>query len=355
MLSITGHRPLRALLYAAALLPLALGGANSSAQSNTPAQQSPIAQLTQPAQTPQSNNAILLTDPVSDPHLADVTYFTTTGHTLRGSFLEYWQHNGGLAQFGYPLTEEFTEPMGPNNGPIMVQYFERNRFEHHPENAGTQYEVLLGTLGREFHAQDAAAQTLPAPAVYFQETGHNLSGTFKAYWEAHGGLAVHGYPITEQFVETNPTNHKEYSVQYFERSRFELHPENAGSAYEVLLGQLGVQLSQKKGYPYGWYPLISHSADMSWISGYLALYEQPGCANSACGCSVFEYGNNRERVQLNTLAGGSYPFSRSISGAQVPLVAFGRGAQAQEHISICPAQPNVQGYFARRIQTNPVR
>jgi hypothetical protein len=29
----------------------------------------------------------------------------------------------------------------------MVQYFERARFELHPENAGTQYEVLLGQLG----------------------------------------------------------------------------------------------------------------------------------------------------------------------------------------------------------------
>src|SRR5262249_29825445 len=30
-----------------------------------------------------------------------------------------------------------------------VQYFERNRFEYHPENKGTQYEVLLGLLGTQ--------------------------------------------------------------------------------------------------------------------------------------------------------------------------------------------------------------
>jgi hypothetical protein len=30
-----------------------------------------------------------------------------------------------------------------------VQYFERNRFEYHAENAGTRYEVLLGLLGRQ--------------------------------------------------------------------------------------------------------------------------------------------------------------------------------------------------------------
>jgi hypothetical protein len=31
---------------------------------------------------------------------------------------------------------------------FAVQYFERRRMEHHPENAGTSYEVLLGLLGR---------------------------------------------------------------------------------------------------------------------------------------------------------------------------------------------------------------
>jgi hypothetical protein len=30
-----------------------------------------------------------------------------------------------------------------------VQYFERNRFEYHPENAGTPFEVLLGLLGNQ--------------------------------------------------------------------------------------------------------------------------------------------------------------------------------------------------------------
>ena len=56
-------------------------------------------------------------------------YFSQTGHTLRGKFLDYWQENGGLSQFGYPLTEEFFEPDGPDNTFLQVQYFERNRFE----------------------------------------------------------------------------------------------------------------------------------------------------------------------------------------------------------------------------------
>src|SRR5205823_5144403 len=154
------------------------------------------------------------------------------------------------------------------NAPLDVQYFERNRFEAHPEYAGTPYAVELGALGRAFHAPDPPAVPLPAPARYFAETGHNLSGAFAAYWEAHGGLFVHGYPLTEPFPEVNPTDGKTYTVQYFERSRFELHPENAGTPYEVLLGLLGTQLAQKLGYLYGRYPLYGYAADFSWFAGW---------------------------------------------------------------------------------------
>jgi hypothetical protein len=34
-----------------------------------------------------------------------------------------------------------------------VQYFERNRLEYHPENAGSKFEMLLGLLGSEAFQQ----------------------------------------------------------------------------------------------------------------------------------------------------------------------------------------------------------
>src|SRR5689334_2032092 len=49
----------------------------------------------------------LPTDRVPDPHVSGVVWFAATGHTLRGTFLKYWNQFGGLAQFGYPITEEF--------------------------------------------------------------------------------------------------------------------------------------------------------------------------------------------------------------------------------------------------------
>ncbi|MBC8161104.1 MAG: hypothetical protein H7Z42_07775, partial [Roseiflexaceae bacterium] len=68
--------------------------------------------------------------------------FGQTGHCIGGRFAEYWQQNGGLAVFGYPLSDELTE------GGRTVQYFERQRFELHRENAAP-YDVLLGLLGEE--------------------------------------------------------------------------------------------------------------------------------------------------------------------------------------------------------------
>jgi hypothetical protein len=227
-----------------------------------------------------------LTDPVPDPKLRGVSWFADTGHTLRGPFLDYWRSHGGLAQFGYPLTEEFAEPVGPEGTPYTVQYFERNRFEYHPENRGTAFEVLLGTLGVQFRLADPPAPPLPAPATYFRETGHNLDGAFRKYWETHGGLPIHGYPITEPALEKSPTDGKQYLVQWFERSRLELHPEHSGTEYELLLGLLGVQLVQRQGYLSGAYPPYGHAGDYSWLAGYFKL-DPRKCA--PCGCSTINF------------------------------------------------------------------
>jgi hypothetical protein len=84
--------------------------------------------------------------PRADPR-PDADYFPETGHNLRGWFRDYWRQHGGLAQFGYPLTEEFVETL-EDGRPYLVQYFERVRFEYHPEHDGTPYDILLGLFGR---------------------------------------------------------------------------------------------------------------------------------------------------------------------------------------------------------------
>lgn len=80
-------------------------------------------------------------------------FFAETGHTLCGTFLRYWERNGGLARFGFPISEPMQEtlPNGNSTWTGNVQYFERRRMEQHPENAGTSYEVLLGLLARDVY------------------------------------------------------------------------------------------------------------------------------------------------------------------------------------------------------------
>jgi len=186
----------------------------------------------------------------------DSLYFPKTGHNLSGIFKTYWLANGppsgGLMQFGYPLTEVFTEVNPADGKPYPVQYFERNRFEYHAELAGTPFEVLLGLLGNQLTEARRQAGELPFQSVknpsqpeqwYFGETGHTLKGKFKAYWLAHGGLMLYGYPISEEFQEVNPDDGQTYLVQYFERNRFEYHPKLAGTRFEVLLGLLGKSLA----------------------------------------------------------------------------------------------------------------
>jgi hypothetical protein len=176
----------------------------------------------------------------------ELLYFPETQHTLGGVILRYWNQYGGLAQFGYPLTEPFVEVSEIDGKEYTVQYFERARFELHPENAGTAYEVLLGHLGRKYHPADKPVQAIPGQR-YFPESGHNLGGLFREYWEQYGGLFIYGVPMSEEFTETSKIDGKPYKVQYFERARFEHHPENTGKS-QVLLGHLGRQLLQDRGW-----------------------------------------------------------------------------------------------------------
>ncbi len=121
--------------------------------------------------------------PSSDP---SQTYCDVTGHNVGPAFTAYWQNNGGLPRFGYPLTELFEETSDVDGVTRLVQYFERARFEYHPEYAGTKDEVLLGLLGVELTAnrtyEPAFAPITPFEStdelVYFPASGHSTSYRF---------------------------------------------------------------------------------------------------------------------------------------------------------------------------------
>ena len=168
--------------------------------------------------------------------------FNETGKCVTGAILNYWEKNGGLAVFGYPIGDLQTEWNNDGwNGP--TQWFERDRLEDH---AAQGQGVLAGRLGAQFleiagrplHLFPKADVNNRKPDCrYFAETGHSLCGKFLEYWSKNGGLERFGYPLTEQINEELATWGG--TAQYFERRRMELHPENAGTRYEVLLGLLG--------------------------------------------------------------------------------------------------------------------
>ena len=169
--------------------------------------------------------------------------FPETGKTVAGRFLEYWDAHGGLAQQGYPISEQMQEVSDLDGKSYSVQYFERAVFELHPENQPPN-DVELSLLGvfqyKLKYPSGAPSQTTSSDpnAHHFTETGHALGGRFLDYWTNHGGLAQQGYPISEEFQEKSDLDGKTYTVQYFERAVFELHTENA-APNDVLLSQLG--------------------------------------------------------------------------------------------------------------------
>jgi hypothetical protein len=78
-----------------------------------------------------------------------ITPSTPSQYLVSVDGARYLEQNGNLAIYGYPISEAFEEINRYDGQSYMVQDFERNRLEQHPELAGTRYEVLLGLLGNE--------------------------------------------------------------------------------------------------------------------------------------------------------------------------------------------------------------
>ena len=183
--------------------------------------------------------------PLCFPNVPGIT------NCIEGRLRQYWDQNGGLPVFGYPISAAGNEINRDTGQPYWTQWFERNRFELHPENAAP-YDVLLGRLGVEvLLKQGRDWQTFPkaAPtaAHFFAQTGHAIAHpAFWTYWSTHGlefdrrsgkseaeSIALFGLPISELQMETNSSGDT-VPTQWFERARFEDH-----GAKGVLLGLLG--------------------------------------------------------------------------------------------------------------------
>jgi peptide/nickel transport system substrate-binding protein len=188
------------------------------------------------------------------------------GFDVSGRFLGQWSAAGSdrdsLYVNGLPITARRPEISLTDGKTYDTQWFERASYEYHPENK-PPYDVMLGLLGSRlvegrgsvdlttgqlrdkadasFLGVDQPAGTSGTPGqLWFPETRHTLAGTFLDTWNRYGGLQQFGFPISERFQEQSPDDGKPYTVQYFERARFELHPDKP-APYDVELGLLGTQ------------------------------------------------------------------------------------------------------------------
>ena len=197
--------------------------------------------------------------PRGQVHAADQQCFPT-GYCISGKIMEYWQANGGLPVFGYPINGAQQELNRDTNQVYLTQWFERNRIEVHPEYS-FPYDVLLGLLGKESMPKNLPPEAITPETpqgetcIWFPITQHNAcnqSGDlgFKRYWETHGlefdgkagysfneSLALFGYPLTTPIMVTNSSGDT-VLTQWYERARFEWHP-NKLDEFKVLLGRVG--------------------------------------------------------------------------------------------------------------------
>jgi hypothetical protein len=161
-------------------------------------------------------------------------YVEATGHTLRGSMLDYWRANGAAAIYGNPISEPFAAANG-----YYSQAFERGIFQYRPEYLYTADPIMrlmpLGRLalqdrvgifrfGRRLGegdrqldfwrkrdaTEEAVAHVLGQGGIFVDATGHTISGPILAWYDFNEGAFYLGSPLSEPLSESADT------VQWFE-------------------------------------------------------------------------------------------------------------------------------------------
>ena len=157
-------------------------------------------------------------------------YFPATGHWVTDEFLVKYQEIPNPSElYGAPITESFEDTLSGRK----IQYFEKVRFELHPE-LPEGLKVTLSKLGEFLYEE---GQTLSAPANApacrtFVQSEYAVCYAFQDFFEANGDVAQFGFPISGFEI------HDGWIVQYFQNARFEWHPENSAGK-KVTVSNLG--------------------------------------------------------------------------------------------------------------------
>src|SRR5436190_13210843 len=231
--------------------------------------------------TPAAKSVTVNTFAPPDAFGGNWAYFRETGHYVAGGFKQYFDANGRIDAFGYPITEELVEDGW------TVQYFQRARLEYHPESpAAPVQRALLGDMLRQrYRAQGDArgssssagttsttgttANTpMPDGARLFPETGAWVAPPVLQFFDRNGGLDVFGYPAAAP----------QDGVQWFQRARLEV---NGGTVQAALIGDEYLDVAGLGDVRTRAQPPRLARADVSRITDELDVFASPGAAERA--------------------------------------------------------------------------
>ena len=160
------------------------------------------------------------------------------------TFPDFWTR-----QLGNPTDFAQTNPLwfaryGPSPNPLPGGWQSQTIWQY---TSNGQVPGISNVVDRDRFNGDMAALRRLADLRYFPQTGHWLGGGFRHKWEEYEALGKAleciGYPITDERQET--IGGSVYTVQYFERARFEWHTESGVGV--VQFGLLGVEALARRG------------------------------------------------------------------------------------------------------------
>ena len=203
---------------------------------------------------------------VSVAQSPDFIYSETKGHTISGAFLEYYlRAHDPKAVYGEPITEAFTDPKTN----LLVQYFEKARFEFHP-TAPTGRQVQMTPLGHKLYLL-SREQALPAVFAtsqgcrVFPDSGYQVCQAFLAFYKENGGEYTFGPPVSNAVYLNGRL------VQYFFYSKLEWHPD-LPRGKSIVIADLGYEFFHENKEDSSRLAPIHLSDENSIIASILSLH-----------------------------------------------------------------------------------
>jgi hypothetical protein len=190
---------------------------------------------------------------------------------------------------------------------------------------------------------------------YFADTGHNVSGDFWIYYQGVPNASqVFGSPITEAITDA----HSGRLIQYFQRARFELYPENS-AGQRVQLSLLGAAVYQRTtgGTKLNFFPTIGcrNYSDIYICYDFLTFFDKNG-GEAVFGKPVsrFEFYNGRivqyfERARFEWYP--EYPEGQKVVLAEVGRIYFDLVPEDPNLLQAVQAGNDISGNAIQRVNT----